>query len=142
MVCLEAPEPHIRVIWGAQFATPSFAQPTPEDKKVLAFTRDIRLGLLPDTVVVQPEWLIPADVAVPQAAEMEDLLARLSPRHPRLPQDTPRKERVSVPWASLAPLSLLHPLMVSLFLALAIAWHMMHAKADTMGMIQRVALLV
>ena len=90
MVCLESPETHIHVILGAQFVTPSFVQPTPEDEKVLAFTRGIRLGLLPDTVVVQPEWLIPADVAVPQAADMEDLLARLSPGHPRLPQDTPQ----------------------------------------------------
>ena len=28
VVCLEAPEPHIRVLWGAQLATPSFVQPT------------------------------------------------------------------------------------------------------------------
>ena len=47
VVFLEAPEPHIRVLWGAQFVTPSFAQPTPEDGKVLAFARDTRLGLLP-----------------------------------------------------------------------------------------------
>ena len=70
---------------------------------------------------------------------MEDLLARLSPGHPRLPQDTQRTERFSVPWASLAPLSLLHPLMFSLFLAPATVWHMMHTKFDTMGMILRVA---
>ena len=57
-VCLEAPESHIRVIWGAQFVTPSFAQTTPEDGKVLVFARDICLGLLPATVVVRPEWLI------------------------------------------------------------------------------------
>ena len=54
VVCLEAPEPHIRVIWGAHFVTLSFAQFTPEDRKVLNFSRDIHLGLLPDTVVVQP----------------------------------------------------------------------------------------
>ena len=54
MVCLEAPEPHIRVLWGAQFVTQSFAKLTPEDGKVLAFMRDISLGLHPDTVVVQP----------------------------------------------------------------------------------------
>ena len=46
VVCLEAPEPHIRVIWGAQFVTPSFSQPTPEDGEVLAFAREICLGLL------------------------------------------------------------------------------------------------
>ena len=118
--------------------TPSFAQPTPEGRKVLDFARDICLDLLPDTVVVHPEWLIPSDVEVPQSADMEDLFARLYPRHPRLHQDTPRTERFSVPRASLAPLSLLHPLMFSLFLAPATAWHMMHAKADAMGMTQQV----
>ena len=62
---VEAPEPHIRVLWGAQFVTSSFAQPTPEDGKVLAFSRDIRLGLLPTPVVVKLEWLTPGEVNVP-----------------------------------------------------------------------------
>ena len=52
MMCIEAPEPHIRVLWGTQFVIPYFAQPTPEYGKVLDFARDIRLGILPDTVVV------------------------------------------------------------------------------------------
>ena len=55
MMCLEYPEPHICMLWGAQFTTPSFDQPTPEGRKVLAFTKDIHLGLLPDTVVANPE---------------------------------------------------------------------------------------
>ena len=54
LVCLEAPEPHIRVLWGAQFVTQSFAQPTLEDGKVLAFSRDIGLDLLPATLVLKP----------------------------------------------------------------------------------------
>ena len=54
MVCLEAPEPHICLLWGAQFVTPSFSQPTPEDGKVPAFAGDIRLDLLPATVMVHP----------------------------------------------------------------------------------------
>ena len=53
VLCLEDPEPHIRVLWGAQSLTPSSAQPSPEDGKFLTFTRDIRLGLLPATVLVQ-----------------------------------------------------------------------------------------
>ena len=64
VVCLEDPEPHIRVLWVAQFVTLSFAQPTPEDGKVLAFARDIRLGLLPAKVVVKSEWLTPGEVTV------------------------------------------------------------------------------
>ena len=70
---------------------------------------------------------------------MEDLLVRLAPGHPRLPLETPRLYRVSVPRVSLAPLSLVHPLMVSPFLAPETMWHMMHAKAGTIGMTQRVA---
>ena len=60
VLCLKDPEPHIRVLWGAQFLTPSFAQSSPENGKFLAFA----------TVVVQPEWITPSDVAVPPALEM------------------------------------------------------------------------
>ena len=134
VVCLENPEPHIRVLWVAQFVTLYFAQPTPEDGKVLSFVRDIRLGLLPDTVAVEPEWLTPADVAVPPAADIEALLVRLAPKYPHLPPDTPRTERISVPWTSLTPLSLVHPMMVFPFLEPENAWHMMHAKDDAIWM--------
>ena len=34
VVCLEAPDPHTRVIWGAQFVTLSSAQPTLEYRYV------------------------------------------------------------------------------------------------------------
>ena len=142
MVCLEAPDSHICVLWGTQCVTPSFAQPTLEDGKVLSFARVIHLGLLPATVVVQPECLTLGEDLVPQAAEMETLLARLAPGHPHLPPDTSRTDRVSVPRASLAPLSLFHLLMVSPFLAPETAWHMMHAKYDAMGMTQQVSLFL
>ena len=56
------------MLWGAQFVTLYFAQPTPEDRKVLVFVRDICLGLLTATVMVQPEWVTAEYVAVPQAA--------------------------------------------------------------------------
>ena len=82
MVCLEAPEPQIHVLWGAQFVNPSFAQPTLEDRKVLAFTRDIRLDLLLATVVVNLEWLTPGEVTVPRSTEMEALMSHLDPGHP------------------------------------------------------------
>ena len=134
VVYLEAPEPHIHVLWGAQFMTLSFLQPTLEDGKALAFAKDIHLGLLPATGAVHPECITPEEVAGPQEADMETLLARLSPGHLRLPPDTPRTDRVSVPRTYLAPLSLVHPLMVSPFLAPATVWHMMHTKANTMGM--------
>ena len=58
---------------------------------------------------------------------------------PRTPPPTPGTERVSKLQAYLDSLSLVHLLMVSSFLEPATAWHMMHAKADAMGMTQRVA---
>ena len=95
--------------------------------------REIRLGILPATVMVQPEWLTQVDMAVSQAAEMEALLARLAPRHMCLHPNTPRTDRVSVSRASLDPLYLVHPLMVSPFLAPATKWHMMQAKSRRHG---------
>ena len=136
MVCLEDPEPHIRMLWGTQFVTPYFDQPT---GRYQPSREDIRLGLLPATVVVHPEWLAPEELAVPRATEIEALIARLALGHPWLPADTPRLERVSVPRSSLEPLSLVHPLMVSPVLAPATSCHMMHAKADAVGMKQGVA---
>ena len=139
MVCLDSSEPHIRVLWGAHFMTPSFTQPTLQDRKVIAFARDIRLGLFPAIVVVKLEWITPGKVNPPQAVDMDYLMARLAPGHPRLPPDTPRPDRVSVTWVSLVPLYLVHPLIFSPFLVPATVWHMMHTKYDVMGMTQRVA---
>ena len=136
---LEAPDPHIRVLWGTKFVTPYLAQPTPEGGKVLAFARDIRLGFLPAKLVVKPEWITPGDVNLPRAADMLALMSHLAPGHPHLPPETPIPERVSVPRASLYPLSLVQPLMVSPLMDPATVWHMIHAKADAIGMTQRVA---
>ena len=47
LTCGNKPSPHIRVLWGVQYVTPSFARATPEDGKVLAFARDVRLGTPP-----------------------------------------------------------------------------------------------
>ena len=100
---------------------------------------DIRLGLLPATVVVQPEWLAPEEVGVPRATDMEVLIARLALGYTWLPADTPWPERVSVPRSYLAPLYLVHPLMVSPNLAPATLWHMMHAMSNEVGTKQGVS---
>ena len=97
VVCLNAPKPHILVLWGSQVVTLSFTHPTPEDGKVPAFVRDIIFCLMPATVLVHPEWLSLGEVAVPQSADMEALVVRLAPGHPHLTLDTPRTDRVSVP---------------------------------------------
>ena len=70
---------------------------------------------------------------------MKALIARLALGHPRLPINTPRPERVSIPQSSIAPISLVHLLMVSPFIAPTTLWNMMHTKADAVGMTQRVA---
>ena len=49
------------MIWGNQFLTPPFAQPTLENSKVLNFSRDIRFGEVPATVVFQTGWLTPGE---------------------------------------------------------------------------------
>ena len=69
---------------------------------------------------------------------MEAALACLAPEHSRMAEETPSQERVSVPQAPLSPLSMVHPLMVSPFLSPSNVWHTMNAKADTMGITQRV----
>ena len=119
--------------------TPSFAQPTQENGNIFAFARDICVGFLSETVVVNPDWLTPVEVNVHQAADMEDLLARLTPGHTRLTIGNIRPDRVSVTQPSLSSLSLVHPMMVSHFLAPETAWHMMHTNDDAMEMTQWVA---
>ena len=47
-------------------------------------------------------------------------------------------ERVSVPWVSLAPLSLVQFLTVPQLLLSSKAWHIIHTKADAIGITQRV----
>ena len=47
-------------------------------------------------------------------------------------------KRVSVPWASVSPISLVHSLMVAPFLSPSNIWHIMHTKADKIGITQRV----
>ena len=85
-------------------------------------------------MVVHPEWLAQEEVAVPRETDMEALIGHLALGHPWIPKDTLRPERVSVPRSSISPLSLVHPLMVSLLLAPATLWHIMHAKANAVGM--------
>ena len=139
VVCFESPDAYIRVIWGTQFISLYFAQPTPKNGKALAFAWDIRLGQILAKVVVQLEWLTPGETVVPWKTDMEALLTRLATEHLWLAADTQQLERVSVPRASLAHISLVDLLMVSPFLSPLTAWHMMHVKANAMGITQRVS---
>ena len=85
LVCLESPEPHIRMLLVTQFVTPSFTRPTSEDRKVITFARYIQLSQLPASVMVLPEWLEQSEVEVSQEEDIEVELSRLTPCMPRLP---------------------------------------------------------
>ena len=118
--------------------SPSFAKPTLEYGNVLAFVWDIMLGELPATVIILSEWLTPSKVDVTREADMGVDLKRLTPRHPRLYEYTQSSERFSGPWVSLYPFYLVHQVMISPSVLLSNACNSIHAKADTMGIIQRV----
>ena len=69
---------------------------------------------------------------------MEAALAHLVPGRNRLAEDTPRPERISVTQTSQAPISLVYLLMLDPFLLPSNTCHTMNAKADAMGITQRV----
>ena len=76
---LDVPEPHIRVLWGVQYVTPSFARATPEDGKVLAFTQDVHLGMLPVIVRVNHDWMTVRNVPAPTITELNTTFATTGP---------------------------------------------------------------
>ena len=56
-MCVERTDPHIRVLWGVEYVMMYLICPTPEDRKVMSFARDVSQGQLPTTVEVNTEWL-------------------------------------------------------------------------------------
>ena len=64
---------------------------------------------------------------------------RLAPVHPRMAAYTQSPERVCILQDYLVPLTPVHLLMVSKYLSPSSAWHMMHTKAEAMGMTPCVA---
>ena len=70
---------------------------------------------------------------------MEALVVRLAPVHPRMAAYTQSPERVCILQDYLVPLTPVHLLMVSKYLSPSSAWHMMHTKAEAMGMTPCVA---
>ena len=130
------------MLWRTHYVTPSFARPTPEDGKVPALASYIQLGQLPASVVMIPEWLEPSKVELLQEEDTKAELSRLPHGTPKLPEETHRPERVSVPLVSMAPLYLVHLLMAATFLSPTNVWHMMHAKEDAMGIAERVIMFM
>ena len=50
--------------------TPSFTRATPEDGKVLAFEREVRIRQILTMVEVKVEWINAQEVAAPSEAEL------------------------------------------------------------------------
>ena len=57
MVPLKELEPHIQVLWGLQYVTPSYASANTEDGRLIAFVRDTRGGHLPMNTKISLEWI-------------------------------------------------------------------------------------
>lgn len=89
MVYLEVPNPHIRVLCGFQFVTPSYVSATPKDGKVLAFSGDLRGDQLPTTVEILPDWIKNKDTIAPTVAVIDRALDALPPGIPRFNDVTP-----------------------------------------------------
>ena len=116
------------MIWGTQYVNPYFARTTPEDGKVLAFARDVRLVNLPATVETDPAWLDLEERDVPREAYMVDVLTIIWPGMTRIPGNITKSERVQSPLVSATLFSLAHPLMVAPFLPPSNMWHMIDEK--------------
>ena len=54
LVCLKHPEPQIRVLWETHFVTLVFVRPAPEDRKVPALAKYIRLFHILASVAMLP----------------------------------------------------------------------------------------
>ena len=70
---------------------------TSEDRTVLAFLRDIRLGHLPTTVEANAEWLVVRDAAAPSVAELDQVLANTGPGTEKLPNTTTTSNNCFLP---------------------------------------------
>ena len=96
---------------------PSFIRPVPEERKVLAFSKDVRKGQLPTTVEVKHERLQVEVEAVPSSQTAQG--------NPSIPEQTETSDRVSAPQALTVPLKIIHPLFRSPFLSPMSSWHLL-----------------
>ena len=88
----------------------------PEDRMVIAFARYIRLGKLPEIVETPLVWMEAEKQEVPRKTNMEAALALTPSWMSRLPPNTHKPYMVQFPLAPIAPLYLVHPLLISPFL--------------------------
>ena len=117
---------------------PSFTQPTPEDGKVLAFSRDVRQAHIPTTAEVNPEWFQVDAEDIPSLEELTQALDRTSLVTPRIPDQTVTSNSIAVPRSYIAPLKLIHPLILSPFLSPMSTWHLLSARASMIHLYQQV----
>ena len=132
VVCIEIPDPHIRVLWGVECVIPSFTRPTPEDGKTLAFAMGILQGQLPTTIEVNPEWFQVDNEDIPTLEDLTQAIAQTAPGKPRIPEQTATSDWIAAPRASIAPFKLIHPLLRSLSLYPTSDWYLLLERASTL----------
>ena len=106
-------ELHTRVLSGMHYVIPSITRDTPEDREVLTSTIQIRIRILPMTVEVQSDWMTVQDFATLIVAELNAALTSTVPGTPRLVEETAVSYTIKFIKITIAPLSLVPPLMRS-----------------------------
>ena len=106
--------------------------------KVLAFARDIRLGILPTNVEFKAKRQTMQDVATPTIAELDSDLATTGLGTPILPVGTAASDAVAVANITITPLALVHLLSRSPFFTPINAWNLIAASAVSLGLDGRV----
>ena len=135
---VKTPYLHIRVLWGVEYVMPSFMQPTPEDGKVLALTRDVSQGQPPNTVNFNPNWLKVDAEDVLSLEEITQDLTRTAPGTPSIHKQKINSDRIVDPRTSIYPLKLICLLLRSPFMSPTRAWHLQSTRASTLHLDQQV----
>ena len=143
VVCVETPELHIKSSGGVEYIIFSFlCSPTPKDGKVLAFTRDVWQEKLPTTNKVNPEWFQVSPKDTPPLKELTQVLAWKVLGTPRIPEQTETSDSINVPWASIYPLNLIHPLLRSPLLYPTSSCHLLLERAFTLHLEKQVQMFL
>ena len=109
MACVEELYPHICMLRGLQYVTPSFAKAAQGGGKVFAYARNIIQVQLPTTVNIPPDWLKLNNSEVPIVEVLDRALAMLPPGVTRMTEQTLLQETLLFQMVSIAPLELVYP---------------------------------
>ena len=94
------------------------------------------------TVEVKADWMTFQDVVTPTTADLNEVLTTTGPVNARLPDATATSNTVAVARATIALLTLVHPLLRSQFLTPVNACHLISAWANSLILESRVTPLL